>query len=161
MNTEIIKALEDHIVAECSPTDNDALYQAMLQDCYPQTVNVCGMEMDAVRVFREMDETAYDCGCNDYMDSLLRDGEITEEINGANYRKDEAEKARDEFVSNLELEKADLEQQLEDLQAELAELEDDNSPSADQDEKRAEIDAKQKEIDSKEAEIEACQKYEF
>ena len=47
--------------------DKDA-YHAMLRDCYGD-VEVCGMQMDAARILREMDPTAYRCGYNDWSDS--------------------------------------------------------------------------------------------
>ena len=47
-------------------TEDD--YENMLYEVYGKSVNVCGMEMDSVYVFREMDETAYRCGFNDYQE---------------------------------------------------------------------------------------------
>ncbi len=46
------------------------MYESMLSECYGDTVEVCGMEMDSVRVLKEMDPTAYRCGLNDYADGL-------------------------------------------------------------------------------------------
>jgi hypothetical protein len=44
-------------------------YEDFLRECYPETVLVCGMEMDAVYVLREMDPTAFRCGMVDFLDS--------------------------------------------------------------------------------------------
>lgn len=43
-------------------------YEETLREIYGD-VNVCGMTMDAARLFREHDETAFRCGLNDWIDS--------------------------------------------------------------------------------------------
>lgn len=52
--------------------DENALedaYIEMLGEIYGDTVNVCGMDMDPVRVLREVDPIAYQVGFSDYVDA--------------------------------------------------------------------------------------------
>jgi hypothetical protein len=53
------------------------MYDEMLDDC-EGPVNLCGMTYSASHVLREVDPTAYRCGFNDYVDSLLDDNIFVE-----------------------------------------------------------------------------------
>ena len=67
-----IEAAATHIV-ENIPED---YYDEMLDECY-EPVNICGYEyMPSVALYR-VDKVAYDCGYNDYCDSLYSDIEST------------------------------------------------------------------------------------
>lgn len=57
--------------------DPEKLYDDMLDEVYGQ-VNIAGLNYMTSRVQKEIDETAYACGVNDYLDGLLNDGEYTE-----------------------------------------------------------------------------------
>jgi len=84
LNKELIARLEAHIASECSAVDLDERYDQMLESCYPETVNVCGMEMDALHVYKTMGPTAYNCGRNDWLDGECGET-LTQEINGKHY----------------------------------------------------------------------------
>lgn len=104
--TSIIDRLIAHIELECSPVDREEAYERMLRDCYPETVNICGMDMDAVHVLKEMDSCAYDQGVNDYAD-----GQPWVEVNCETYEQEKVDEAREEFVCELETEKSELEEE--------------------------------------------------
>ncbi len=112
MKTQTENNLLAFVVSECKAINLEARYEESLRELYGD-VNVCGMEMDAVRVLKEMDPTAYRCGMNDYEDS-----EDFVEIDGEYYESDEVDEARDEFVSNLESEESDMEDEIAELEAE-------------------------------------------
>ena len=83
-------------------------YDDMLNDCYGE-VEVAGMTFSARRVLEELDNTAYRCGYNDYVDSIDL-AEIDE------YR--ELEEQLEELEGELE----ELEEQLEEAEEELEEV---------------------------------------
>lgn len=104
------------VVSECTAIDREERYDRMLEDCYPETVEVCGMEMNALHVFKEMDPIAYRCGLNDFAD-----GEGWIEIGGDSYDSDEVETAREQFIDGLRDELADLESEKEDFEEQVEE----------------------------------------
>lgn len=53
-------------------------YDEFLEEIYGETVNVAGTEMSTVNVLKEMDETAYQCGFNDWLDSEVQNGSLIE-----------------------------------------------------------------------------------
>jgi len=63
---EEINALKELI--EKTENDTDA-YDEMLDDCYP--IKIGNIDFCASRVLKELDEIAYDCGFNDYIDETL------------------------------------------------------------------------------------------
>ncbi len=44
------------------------LYDSMLDECYPE-FEIAGMKYQTSRALKELDETAYRCGFNDWLDS--------------------------------------------------------------------------------------------
>jgi len=58
--------------------DDQELYDRMLNDCYGDTVKIAGMEYDTAFALRSIDETAYNCGFNDWADQEDRDNPIWE-----------------------------------------------------------------------------------
>lgn len=134
----IIQTLTDKIIAELTPVDREAAFDAMLDDC--GTVTVAGMEFWPSAIIREMDPIAYRCGVNDYAD-----GEPWVEIEGETYDQKEVESIAEEFKSDLESELSDLETELEEEEAET-EKDDGRIEGLEQliAEKRAEIEAIEK-----------------
>lgn len=100
----VIDELIEHVETECREVDQEEEFDKMLQSCYPETVNVCGVEMNSLRVFKEMDPLAYRVGASDYFGN----GDEYYEINGSYYRKPDVEAARNEFVESLEEEGSEL-----------------------------------------------------
>ena len=94
---EILQAIQDKQEEidnfELDTSDYEDSYCDMLDDCYPELFN-----MSPSRILRECDPTAYNCGWNDYVDSI----EVEEE---------------DEYILLVE--------ELEKLENELEELEED------------------------------------
>jgi hypothetical protein len=87
MNT--LEKAEKRIKEELTPIDQEELYKNMLDDGYGD-IEVCGMTFSSRRILEELDPTAYRCGMNDYIDSIMKDGEYYE-LDDELYDKDEAE----------------------------------------------------------------------
>lgn len=90
-----IKAIKDQL----NPVDVEEAYREALADIYGM-VNICGMEMSQARILEEMDNTAFRCGCNDWVDAEISNGTLTDEIDGEYYNQTEV----DELIENLETE---------------------------------------------------------
>lgn len=104
------KNLVAYVASECSTIDREERFDEMLDDCYSfEKVGGPFSNMSPSSVLKEVDPTAYRCGVNDYAD-----GEDWVEIDGNYYESDDVEKAREQFVSDLESEVSDLESELED-----------------------------------------------
>lgn len=126
MKTETTENLIEHVTSECSRIDQERVYDDMLDECYSfESVGGIFASMSPSRVLREVDPIAYRCGMNDYFGT----SDDYFEIEGELYEKSEVEKARDEFVDNLDSEISDCEKEIEEMEAdedhnvsELAEL---------------------------------------
>jgi len=139
---ETIAALLAHIESECTAIDREARFDAMLDEFYSfDSVGGPFAHMRPSSVLKECDPTAYRCGVNDWAD-----GEGWAEINDNYYDGDEAEKARESFVEELENEASDLETELEEEQES-----DDPNPS--------EIGRLSRELDELRANIAAAEKH--
>jgi hypothetical protein len=57
--------------------NREDLFDSMLDDVYG-TVEIAGMGYDTSTALKNVDDVAYRCGVNDYIDSLLTDGDYTE-----------------------------------------------------------------------------------
>jgi hypothetical protein len=112
--TDIITRLESHIIAECKEVDRESRFDDMLDECYSfESVGGPFANMSPSQVLREVDPTAHRCGVNDYADS-----ERWVEVGGEYYDQDEAEKAKQEFLDELESEASELESEIEEMEAE-------------------------------------------
>ena len=69
--TQYKKMLQDF----CTKYDKMEAYEDMLRDVYGDTIMVCGMPMDPVRVLKEMDPIAFRIGFSEYMDCMEEDEE--------------------------------------------------------------------------------------
>lgn len=132
--------LEQYIVDNCTRIDADQRYRDMLDECYDLS-KVGGLigNMLPSRIIEECDPIAYCCGFNDWVDS-----EDVCEIGGDYYEQDEADKAKEEFIEELERELESEEETLEDEEASREDKED-----------------AQREISRLKAEIDEANKYEF
>ena len=72
------------IKAELDPIDTEQRYRDMLDECEPE-VKVGGLTFAVSRVIEELDPVAFRCGVLDYIDSLVTDREISDEIDGEHY----------------------------------------------------------------------------
>lgn len=95
----------EHITSELTAIDREQRFRDMLDECYSfDAVGGPFACMSPSKVLEEMDPTAFRCGVNDYMD-----GENTVEIDGEDYDRREAEKAKEEFIDDLNDEITDAE----------------------------------------------------
>lgn len=80
---------EQRIKEELEPIDVEKAYDEMLCDTWGM-VKVCGYEMSAAAILFEMDNTAWRCGLNDYVDAQVSDGQWYEQ-DGEYYNQNEAD----------------------------------------------------------------------
>lgn len=57
--------------------NREDLFDEMLDDVYG-TVEIAGMSYNTSYALKNVDDIAYRCGVNDYIDSRVTDGDITE-----------------------------------------------------------------------------------
>lgn len=72
INQHVIIKDADNVAQYIIDNMDDSFYDDMLNDCYG-TINICGIEYDASIALYRTDEVAYNCGKNDYYDSLYSD----------------------------------------------------------------------------------------
>lgn len=61
---------------------DDDVYDEMLDDCY-EDIDICGYSYSPSVALSRVDEVAYNCGRNDYYDSLRPD--IVDELEGMDF----------------------------------------------------------------------------
>jgi hypothetical protein len=76
------------IEKELNQVDVYNLFDEMLNDCYPE-IEICGLKYSPSLALKRVDETAYCCSANDYIDSLISDGTLSDEIGGEHYFQNE------------------------------------------------------------------------
>lgn len=64
-----------------SDIDLKEMYDDMLDDCY-QPITICGLEYSPSIALYRVDETAYRCGLNDFIDGLVSDEILVEGDDG-------------------------------------------------------------------------------
>lgn len=69
---------------QLKPIHVDEYYFDWLSDVFSNPVDICGIEMDPVTIFKEMDPIAYDCGKSDMIGVQIEDG-FWFEVNGEYY----------------------------------------------------------------------------
>lgn len=72
---------EDELISD---DDLDKRYAASLDECYG-VLKVCGHEYSSSRLLREVDETAYRCGFNDWLDAEVSEHTIYEHNDSYSY----------------------------------------------------------------------------
>jgi hypothetical protein len=110
---EIIKKLLDHVKENCTPIDREKRFSEMLDECYSfEKVGGPFEHMSPAKVLEEMDPIAFRCGVNDFGDE---EGWI--EVEGSDYDQRDVEKAKAEFLADLEAEVSPLELEIEEMEA--------------------------------------------
>lgn len=110
----LIQDMLDHVTSECTAIDADSRYDEMLDDCYSfEKVGGIFANMSPSRVLRECDPVAYRCGMNDWLDS-----EQYVEIDSDYYDQRDAEKAKDDYIEEMEGRESGLEEEIEELEVE-------------------------------------------
>jgi len=95
-----MKTLIEHITSQCSAINAGEAYDDMLDEIYSlESVGGPFAYMSASKVLCEVDPTAYRCGFSDYTDSQR---EVWAEVDGNYYNRRDAEKAKEEFISELQ-----------------------------------------------------------
>lgn len=87
--------VEARVIERLDKIDIEERYREMLRDVYGD-VDVCGMKMSACAILEEMDNTAFRCGLNDWLD-----GEQLEEIAGEYYDQREVDDIREEVYNEM------------------------------------------------------------
>ena len=96
----------EYIEASCKYiVDLRDRYDEMLNDVYGE-VTVAGYTYETANLLRRVDETAYDCGYNDWLDSECKNDSLVE-INGEYYDKFEVDFELKRFVDDEEEEEED------------------------------------------------------
>lgn len=141
-----MKTLIEHIKDNCREIDADLAYDDLINECYSlEKVGGPFAYMSASWVLSKVDPIAYRCGFSDYTDSQR---EFWAEVDGDYYERREAEKAKEEFIAELQTEADKLQEEVDALR-----LEDNSSEEIAEslvEDTQAELDAKLAEV--KEAE---------
>jgi hypothetical protein len=85
-NTEkkVQAELEKRVKAELDPIDTEQRYRDFLDEIYPE-VKIGDSRYSPSRIVEELSPTDFRCGKVDWIDSEIRDGIISEEIDGEYY----------------------------------------------------------------------------
>jgi len=110
MTSKIIETMLAHIEGECPKIDTDKAYDDMLDEC-SECCSMC-KQFGASRILAELDPIAYRCGKNDWLDGQ---SDQWTEINWEYYETREVDKAKDEFIGQLNDELTELETERDDL----------------------------------------------
>jgi hypothetical protein len=87
--------LIERVKSELNAVDIESLFDEMLDDTYGDC-EIAGMYFQTSRALKELDPTAYRCGCSDYIDSLIGES-LSDEIAGEYYQKEEVDEIREEL----------------------------------------------------------------
>lgn len=142
----VLQELDNRIAADCKTVDRDKAFNDMLDECYSfDSVGGPFANMSPSRVLLECDPTAHHCGVNDYAD-----GQEWVEVNGETYQQDDAQKIKDDLVTELE-------DELETAQNELQEM----NEAEDEDKDEDAINEKVALVAELEANLKELEKHEF
>ncbi len=101
MSTQYTGKQQDRIVNTLDPVDREEVTREALREMYG-TIEVCGLTMDAARCLEEVDNVAFRCTVNDYIDSRVTDGDMTDEIRGDHYWTSEVDELLEEMEAETE-----------------------------------------------------------
>ena len=66
----------DYLIEEnVKPTNTDELFEDMIRDCYSETTKVGWLELDTVSIIKDQDPVSYEMARQEYIDSIMEDGE--------------------------------------------------------------------------------------
>lgn len=101
-NTEkkIQAKLEKRVKAELDPIDLDQRYRDFLDEIYPE-VKIGDSRYSPSRIVEELSPTDFRCGKVDWIDSEIKNGVLSEEIDGEYYDAEEVENIRVEIEDAL------------------------------------------------------------
>lgn len=101
-NTEkyIQAELQKRVKAELDPIDIDQRYRDFLDEIYPE-VKIGDSRYSPSRIVEELSPTDFRCGKVDWIDSEIKNGVLSEEIDGEYYNAEEVENIRGEIEDAL------------------------------------------------------------
>ena len=101
-NTEkkIQAKLEKRVKAELDPIDTEQRYRDFLDEIYPE-VKIGDSRYSPSRIVEELSPTDFRCGKVDWIDSEIKNGVLSEEIDGEYYDAEEVENIRGEIEDAL------------------------------------------------------------
>jgi hypothetical protein len=101
-NTEkkVQAKLEKRVKAELDPIDTEQRYRDFLDEIYPE-VKIGDSRYSPSRIVEELSPTDFRCGKVDWIDSEIKNGAISEEIDGEYYDAEEVENIRGEIEDAL------------------------------------------------------------
>jgi hypothetical protein len=101
-NTEkkVQAELEKRVKAELDPIDTEQRYRDFLDEIYPE-VKIGDSRYSPSRIVEELSPTDFRCGKVDWIDSEIRNGSISEEIDCEYYDAEEVENIRSEIEDAL------------------------------------------------------------
>lgn len=122
--TERQNEIERRLAARCreelSEADTEKLFDDMLDEC-SEPLPSCLSHLSVSRIMREMCPTDYRCGHVDYLDGLISDGVVSDEIDGRHYDGSEVENLREEIEAEIDAEIEEKEREEEEAAEEEAE----------------------------------------
>ena len=68
-----------------TPVNAEEAFEEMVRECYPETVNVAWLELDAVTVLKDSDPLSWRMAMDEYADNQLSDEQWITVDNGATY----------------------------------------------------------------------------
>jgi hypothetical protein len=60
-------------------------FEESIRQCYPETVTVGWLTLDAATTIRDSDPVSWRCACNEWVDSEEQDGQLITFDNGSTY----------------------------------------------------------------------------
>ena len=97
---QIQAELEKRVKAELDPIDLDQRYRDFLDEIYPEVKIGCTRYWPS-KIVEELSPTDFRCGKVDWIDSEIKNGVLSEEIDGEYYDAEEVENIRVEIEDAL------------------------------------------------------------
>lgn len=97
---QIQAELEKRVKAELDPIDLDQRYRDFLDEIYPE-VKIGDSRYSPSRIVEELSPTDFRCGKVDWIDSEIKNGVLSEEIDSEYYDAEEVENIRVEIEDAL------------------------------------------------------------
>ena len=82
--------IKDLIEEHCTPINEDEEFESSIEGCYPETVTVLWMELDAITVAKEADPISWRIAKEEWINQEIEEGQIIE-FNSKYYRTYEVE----------------------------------------------------------------------
>lgn len=77
--------IREIVTAELTPVDTDEAFEESIRQCYPETVQVLWIALDAVSVAKEMDRASWDLARSEWESQEADEGNLITFDNGSTY----------------------------------------------------------------------------